>query len=86
MTPRRDIPEKVIDLVQGWGATRLYGNMTYEVDELRRDINTVQVGKEKGVKCDFVQDRLVVNPGTLKTKTGNGYAVRITSRLCTYLY
>ena len=75
MTSRRQIPNKVIELVHEWGATRLYGNISYEIDELRRDIKTVGVGKEKNVKCEFIHDKLVVNPNTLKTKTGNGYAV-----------
>lgn len=81
MTPRKAIPEEVIHLVQGWGATYLYGNISYEVDELRRDISTTEIGKNKGVKCDFVHDKLVVNPNTLKTKNGRGYAVSITEGL-----
>ncbi|KAL5530213.1 PHR1_2 [Sanghuangporus sanghuang] len=73
--PRRSIPAKVVNMLKDWGATRLFANISYEVDELRRDIKTCEIGKEAGVKCDFVQDKLIVNPGVLTTKEGKAYAV-----------
>ena len=61
--------------MQEWGANRLFANISYEVDELRRDIKACEIGKDKGVRCDFVQDKLVVKPGVLTTKDGRAYAV-----------
>lgn len=73
--PRRTVPEKVISLMEEWGTKSLYANISYEVDELRRDIRTSDLAKRKQLRCDFVQDRLIVNPGTLTTKEGKAYAV-----------
>ncbi|KAH8118312.1 hypothetical protein DFH11DRAFT_1686509 [Phellopilus nigrolimitatus] len=73
--PRRSVPAKVVSLLQEWGASRLFANISYEVDELRRDIKTCEEGKNKGVRCDFIQDKLLVNPGVLTTKNGKAYAV-----------
>lgn len=75
--PRKSIPSKVVSLVGSWGASDLYANVSYEVDELRRDIQTCEVGTEKNIRCIFLQDRLVVNPGVLKTKEGKTYSVRV---------
>jgi deoxyribodipyrimidine photo-lyase len=51
--------------------------MEYEVDELRRDIEVLQLGgKAKSkVRAMFVHDRLAVPPGTLKTGQGKPYGV-----------
>jgi deoxyribodipyrimidine photo-lyase len=60
-------------------ATHVFGNIEYEVDELRRDTEVVKVGaaidgKER-VKAVFVHDRLAVAPGILKSGKGTPYAV-----------
>lgn len=73
------MPEKVIALLQEWKVTSLFANISYEVDELRRDLKTCQIGQQKDIRCSFIQDKLVVNPGILKTKEGNAYAVRATT-------
>ncbi|EJD01230.1 uncharacterized protein FOMMEDRAFT_169392 [Fomitiporia mediterranea MF3/22] len=73
--PRHSIPSRVISLLEDWGATQLFANISYEVDELRRDIKIHAAGKKANIKCDFIQDKLVVNPGILKTKNGRAYTV-----------
>lgn len=56
-------------------AKHVFANISYEVDELRRDITCASLGKEHGIKFEFVHDRLVVRPGTAKTKQGKPYGV-----------
>ncbi len=60
-------------------ATHMFGNIEYEVDELRRDIEVVRAGHagEGGakVKAVFVHDRLAVPPGKLKSGKGTPYGV-----------
>ncbi|KLO14947.1 hypothetical protein SCHPADRAFT_825455 [Schizopora paradoxa] len=75
ISPRKSIPSKVISLLQEWRASGLYANISYEVDELRRDIQTCELGTKKGMRCVFVQDRLIIDPGILKTKEGKVYSV-----------
>lgn len=74
-SPRKSIPGKVVSLLEEWKASDLYANISYEVDELRRDIQICELGTEKGIRCAFVQDRLIVDPGILKTKEGKTYSV-----------
>ena len=60
-------------------ATHIFGNIEYEVDELRRDIEVVKLGAKSDVgekvKAVFVHDRLAVPPGILKSGKGTPYAV-----------
>lgn len=57
-------------------ASRLFANIEYEVDELRRDINVCNLANERDILPTFVHDKLVVEPGLLSTKQGKPYAVR----------
>jgi deoxyribodipyrimidine photo-lyase len=56
-------------------ASHIFGNIEYEVDELRRDIEMVKLGHENKIKAIFVHDRLAVPPGTLKSGKGTPYGV-----------
>ncbi|KAK4048518.1 DNA photolyase phr1 [Microbotryomycetes sp. JL201] len=38
---RKQIPAKMLDLMQEWNAAALYGNIEHEVDELRRDTEII---------------------------------------------
>ena len=54
----------------------MFANIEYEVDELRRDIHVCELAnKSKQVKCTFVHDKCVINPGVVKTKEGKTYSV-----------
>lgn len=75
--PRRTLPDKIISLMEDWGSKCLFANISYEVDELRRDIKTCELAKKKHLRCNFVQDKLIVNPGVLATKDGKAYSVII---------
>lgn len=72
---RRDIPDRVLELMREWGASHLFANIEYEVDELRREANLVRLYAEQGVAAEAVHDTCVVPPGQLKTGTGKQYAV-----------
>lgn len=74
-TPRRTIPEYIINLLTQWNVTNLYANIEYEVDELRRDVRVCELAKAKGIKCHFVHDKLIVEPGMLSTKQKKPYTV-----------
>ena len=56
----------------------MYANIEYEVDELRRDIKILELAKQQGIKCSFVHDKLLVEPGTLFTQQGKPFAVSVT--------
>lgn len=48
----------------------MYSNLSYEVDELERDLRLIKEGSKQGVRVEFKHDRLVVKPGGVKKKTG----------------
>ena len=72
---RKAIPSVIFELCEKWGASHLFANVEYEVDELRREASMVRAGLEKGIAVDVVPDTCVVAPGELSSKTGNQYAV-----------
>ncbi|KAF9818336.1 hypothetical protein IEO21_02851 [Rhodonia placenta] len=74
-TPRTNIPSYVLSLLNEWNATRLYANVEYEVDELRRDIKVCELAREKKVACTFVHDKCIIPPGKVLTKGEKGYTV-----------
>jgi deoxyribodipyrimidine photo-lyase len=56
-------------------AIRLFANIEYEVDELRRDITVCNLAKDKGILPNFLHDKLIVEPGLLSTKQGKPFSV-----------
>lgn len=78
---RRTLPLHVISALQSVNASRLFANIEYAVDELRRDITVCNLANERDILPTFVHDKLIVEPGLLSTKQGKPYAVR--SRLIT---
>ncbi|KAG7117896.1 Deoxyribodipyrimidine photo-lyase like protein [Verticillium longisporum] len=67
---RRQIPDRIVELMGEWGATHLFANMEYEVDELRREAKLVRTFADKGMSFEAVHDTCVVPPGQLQTGTG----------------
>ncbi|KAF8138439.1 DNA photolyase, FAD-binding/Cryptochrome [Boletus edulis] len=65
-TPRHTVPLEVVSLLEYFQCTRLFANIEYEVDELRRDLKVLALSKEKG--C-------IIEPGLIKTKDGRAHAV-----------
>jgi hypothetical protein len=74
-TPRRTLPNFVVSLLCTFNATRLYANIEYEVDELRRDIRICELAKLHGVKPVFYHDKCIIEPGLVKTQEGKTYTV-----------
>ena len=72
---RKKIPDRIFELCEQWGASHLYANIEYEVDELRREALMTREGLKKGVAVTAVHDTCVVAPGELSTGSGNQYAV-----------
>lgn len=73
---RTKIPEAVLEWAREWGATHLFGNIEYEVDELWRDAAVVQKASKQGdIFVDFFEDAYIVKPGELTTQAGRQYAV-----------
>ena len=53
---RKSIPERVLELCESWGASHLFANIEYEVDELRREALLTKKAAEKGISVDVVPD------------------------------
>ena len=72
---RKEIPDKVAQLMESWGASHLYGNIEYEVDELGRDekiVRAAMVARETGTgwggQVVFMKDFCLVGPGEVLSK------------------
>lgn len=72
---RKNIPDRILELMEEWGANHLFANMEYEVDELRREAQLVRDLAENGKAFEAVHDTCVVPPGSLQSGTGKQYAV-----------
>lgn len=72
---RKAIPNRIFELCDKWGASHLYANIEYEVDELRREALMTRTGLEHGVAVYAVPDTCVVAPGEISSGTGNQYSV-----------
>ncbi|KAI0269121.1 DNA photolyase, FAD-binding/Cryptochrome [Gloeopeniophorella convolvens] len=75
-TPRRTLPAFLVSFLQSIRAVRVFANIEYEVDELRRDLSICKLAKEQGMAPLFVHDKLIVDPGLLSTKQGKPYTGR----------
>ena len=72
---RKNIDERVMQLLEEWNASHLFANMEYEVDELRREARLVRSCVENGIAMNVVHDTCVVEPGQLSSGSGKQYAV-----------
>ncbi|KAH8682030.1 DNA photolyase, FAD-binding/Cryptochrome [Xylariales sp. PMI_506] len=72
---RKEVPERILEFLDEWGASHLFTNMEYEVDELRREAKIVQMCAEKGIDMIALHDTCVVPPGALTSGSGKQYAV-----------
>lgn len=69
------VPSSVLSFCETYGATSLFGNMEYEVDELRRDIEICMLAVSKGIQTNLFHNKCVVEPGVIITKQKKHYAV-----------
>jgi deoxyribodipyrimidine photo-lyase len=72
---RKKVPERILELLGEWGASHIFANVEYEVDELRREASLVRACLERGIAMDVVPDTCVVSPGELTSGTGRQYSV-----------
>ncbi|ODO10702.1 hypothetical protein I350_01299 [Cryptococcus amylolentus CBS 6273] len=73
---RLAIPRQIIkNVLPSLSSHHLFGNIEYEVDELVRDIKTVELGTENGTEVKMYHDRLAVPPGKIFTKAGKPMSV-----------
>lgn len=72
---RKNVPGRVLELLEEWGASHLFANMEYEVDELRRDAQLIRTCAAKGINMEVVHDTCVVPPGVLTSGSGKQYSV-----------
>lgn len=72
---RKQIPDRILELMEDWGCNHLFANMEYEVDELRREARMVRDFAENGKSYEVVHDTCVVPPGELRSGAGRQYAV-----------
>jgi len=75
--PRATLPSHILSLLKHLGATHLFANIEYELDELRRDIKVCELAKQLGVNVELYHDRCVVPPGVIKTKDDRAYTVSV---------
>lgn len=72
---RKGVEGRILELLGEWGASHLYANMEYEVDELRREARMVRDCAERGIAMDVLHDTCVVRPGELRSGQGKQYSV-----------
>ncbi|KAF8351351.1 FAD binding domain of DNA photolyase-domain-containing protein [Amanita rubescens] len=73
--PRKTLPSRVISLLTDLGCTSLFGNIEYELDELRRDIAVCQLAEAGSIQATFVHNKCIIEPGLLLTGQHKTYAV-----------
>jgi deoxyribodipyrimidine photo-lyase len=75
VSKRKTIPSEVLSLLTSLGCNRLYANLEYEVDELRRDLQLCRLAKKEGKQINLVHNKCIVEPSVIQTKGGKAYAV-----------
>ena len=68
-------PQVLMDLCHSLGATDIYSNREYLVNEMRRDQAVQSAASAAGIGWHAYHDSLVVPPGMLKTLEGGTYRV-----------
>ncbi|KAI0096677.1 CDP photolyase [Nemania sp. FL0031] len=72
---RKEIPDRIVEFMEEWGASHLFANVEYEVDELRREAKMVRLCADRGLAMEVFHDTCVVPPGALRSGSGKQYAV-----------
>jgi hypothetical protein len=72
---RKTLPQYILSFMKDIGATQIFGNIEYEIDEIRRDIKVCELTTEQQTAATFVHDRPVVKPDTFFTKQNKPYTV-----------
>lgn len=76
------VGSEVLELCSRLGASEIYWNIEYEVDERARDEKLMPALEKAGVSVHEYHDQCVVKPTTLHSGTGNPYTVFTPYRKC----
>lgn len=71
----RDAPEALVGLMHTLGASHLYFNAEYPVNELRRDRKVWRTVRNAGFGCTRLDGSVVLPPGSVLTGKGEPYTV-----------
>ncbi|KAI4935031.1 uncharacterized protein J4E92_002317 [Alternaria infectoria] len=66
---RKKIVQTAMDWMQKWEISHVFGNLEYEIDEMRRDLKLCQTAGD-GIQVSLYHDQTVVEPGTMLTGAG----------------
>lgn len=69
---RRYVVKRIMELCEGWGASHVFCNTEYEVDELRREAALTRGCLARAIAFTVVPDTCVVSPGELSSKSTGG--------------
>jgi deoxyribodipyrimidine photo-lyase len=69
------VPEKLLRLARRHRCDALYFNGEYEANERRRDERVLKSFREAGITTYAFADKTLIEPGELRTKTGQYYSV-----------
>lgn len=72
---RETLPSRVISLLADLGCSTVYGNIEYELDELRRDVSVCKLARSQDIQAIFVHNKCVIDPGILLTNKRKTYTV-----------
>ncbi|KAF9451666.1 hypothetical protein P691DRAFT_757122 [Macrolepiota fuliginosa MF-IS2] len=74
-TPRTTLPDRVMSLLQEFGCNHLYANLEHELDELRRDLQIIELGEKYTIQVNLFHNKCIIEPGVILTKQNKGYTV-----------
>lgn len=72
---RKQIPVRLMQLCQSWGANHVFANVEYEVDELRREAAITTQCLENSMSFNAFEDTCVVPPYSLSSLSGGQFAI-----------
>lgn len=72
---RKKVPARILELCREWNTKHVYCNIEYEVDELRREAELVDMFAQDGRSFIAVHDDVIVPPYDLKTGAGRQFSV-----------
>ena len=72
---RKKLPGRLIELCQSWGASHLFANVEYEVDELRREASLFKSCLDASIAFSAFEDNCVVPPYSLSSLSGGQYTI-----------
>lgn len=67
---RSGIVPKLVEFVMKYDAQRVFANLEYEIDEIRRDIKVVEMSGDAGWSFELHHDQTIMEPGLLCTGAG----------------